>query len=61
MLIVLVFIQLIVLHHICLQLYSLDGVRRTVDYICGAVELAVIGYFFCKNRLYEKDGSKKEF
>ena len=31
------------------------------NYILGAIELAVVGIFFAKNRLYEPDGSKKEF
>ena len=31
------------------------------NYILGAIELAVLGVFFAKNRLYEPDGSKKEF
>ena len=29
--------------------------------IRGARERAVVGYFYAKNRLYEPDGSKKEF
>ena len=31
------------------------------NYIIGAIELAVVGFFFAKNRLYERDGSKKAF
>ncbi|WP_352408647.1 sodium:solute symporter family protein [Lawsonibacter hominis] len=31
------------------------------NYVLSAVELAVLGYFYGKNRLYEPDGSKKEF
>lgn len=31
------------------------------NFILCALELAVVGYFYCKNRLYEPDGSKKEF
>jgi SSS family solute:Na+ symporter len=31
------------------------------NYILCAFELAVVGYFLAKNRLYEPDGSKKDF
>jgi hypothetical protein len=31
------------------------------NYILSAFELAVVGFFLAKNRLYERDGSKKEF
>ena len=31
------------------------------NYVLCAIELAVLGYFFGKNRLYEPDGSKKDF
>ena len=61
-LIVLVFIQLIVLSPYMPATILFGWCPAGLfNYICGAIELAVIGYFFCKNRLYEKDGSKKEF
>lgn len=31
------------------------------NYAISAIELAVLGYFYGKNRLYEPDGSKKDF
>lgn len=31
------------------------------NYLLGAIELAIVGIFFAKNRLYEPDGSKKDF
>jgi hypothetical protein len=31
------------------------------NYIISALELAVVGFFLGRNRLYEPDGSKKEF
>ncbi|MDR1786185.1 MAG: sodium:solute symporter family protein [Spirochaetaceae bacterium] len=31
------------------------------NWICGAVELAVLGYFYGKNRLFEADGNTKQF
>ena len=31
------------------------------NYALSAIELGVLGYFYGKNRLYEPDGSKKDF
>lgn len=31
------------------------------NYVLSAIELGVLGYFYGKNRLYEPDGSKKDF
>lgn len=61
-LIVLVFVQLIVLSPYMPNTILFGWCPLALfNYICGAIELSVIGYFFCKNRLYEPDGRKKEF
>ena len=31
------------------------------NYVISVIELSVLGYFYSKNRLYEPDGSKKDF
>ncbi len=61
-LIALIFVQLIVISPYLPGTILFGWCPAPVfNWICGAIELCVVGYFFGKNRLYDPDGSKKDF